>query len=158
VRRRQGQALVPQRGEHAEGLEQLDLALLLGLHDRIGTGIARIRSEARGSTRRCSKGKSNSVASIWLVSSTATLSTKSKVSPRGSSSRIFAARSRIRGSSTARLGGANIGAITLRCWSWSGGSRAMKLDWVRGWKPSKMVIPPSSESDGEHAVVEVRPR
>ncbi len=38
-------------------------------------------------------------ASIWLVSSIATLSTKSNASPRGSSSRIFAARSRMIGSS-----------------------------------------------------------
>ena len=58
-------------------------------------------SEASGNRRRASKGKSNRVASIWLVSSTETLSTKSKVSPTGSSSRIAAARLRIRGSSSA---------------------------------------------------------
>ena len=95
-----------------------------------GPGVVRMRSDARGRSRRYSKGKSNRVASIWLVSSTETLSTKSKVSPTGSSSRILPARSRIRGAMAAMLAEENIGVTTLRWASCSGGSRPMKL--VRG--------------------------
>jgi hypothetical protein len=62
----------------------------------------------------------------------ATLSTKSNSSPRGSSSRIFAARSRMIGSSALMLAEANIGATTLRCSSCIGGSSAMKLDCSSG--------------------------
>ncbi len=105
------------------------------------------RSEHRGSRRRSSKGKSNRVASIWLVSSMETLSTKSKVSPTGSSSRILPARSRISGSMAAMLAVVNIGETTLRWASCTGGSSEMKLARSRGSLPSKMVMPPISESD-----------
>ena len=75
------------------------------------------------------------------------LSTKSKVSPTGSSSRILPARSRISGSMAMMLAVVNIGLTTLRIWSCTGGSREMKLARSRGSLPSKMVMPPISESE-----------
>ena len=87
------------------------------------------------------------MASIWLVSSIDTLSTKSKVSPTGNSSRIAAARSRISGSMAARPEEEKVGVTTRRCASWSGGSSAMKLDPSLGSKASAIMMPPSLESE-----------
>ena len=53
-------------------------------------------SDQRVSLRRSSNGKSNSVASICVVSSIETRSTKLKVSLRGSESSTLPVRSRIR--------------------------------------------------------------
>ena len=97
------------------------------------SGAAVATSDQRVSLRRSSKGKSNKVASIWVVSSIETRSTQSKVSPIGSSSRTFAARSRMIGSISARLAGETIGLTTLRCASCLGGSMAMNIG---SWKSS----------------------
>ena len=111
-------------------------------------------SENRGSSRRSSNGKSNRVASIWLVSSIETLSTKSKVSPTGSSSRMAAARERISGSSPASAGVEKIGETARRWSSWRGASIEMKL--VRSSAKSaavavsggrNRVMPPCTEDD-----------
>ena len=118
-------------------------------------------SENRGRMRRCSNGKSNSVASIWLVSSIATLSTKSNSSPIGSSSRIVAARERISGSSSCSDGVEKIGATALRWASWRGGSSAMKLARSsaqasrrsRSSGGSKRVMPPYSCDEESRADV-----
>ena len=82
----------------------------------VSPASVRMMSEAWGNSRRSSNGKSNRVASIWLVSSTETLSTKSNVSPTGSSSRMAPARSRISGSSAAIPPLENIG-VTTRRWA-----------------------------------------
>ena len=52
------------------------------------SGVAVATSDQRVSFRRSSQGKSNRVASIWVVSSMDTLSTQLKVSPMGSSLKI----------------------------------------------------------------------
>ena len=80
-------------------------------------GIAVATSDQRVSLRRSSNGKSNRVASIWVVSSMETRSTQSNVSPMGRASRIFAARSRMIGSICIRLAGDTMGLTALRCTS-----------------------------------------
>src|SRR5580704_4676364 len=92
-----------------------------------------VRSDQYCSLRRSSNGKSNKVASIWMVSSTETRSTQSNGSPIGSSSRIFPARSRISTAMLARFSDDTIGAITLRWLSCLGGSMAMNIGI---WKSS----------------------
>jgi hypothetical protein len=91
-------------------------------------------SDQRVSLRRSSNGKSNRVASIWVVSSIDTpvdpvegLADGQVVEDRR--------RSRISGSSFARLRGATTGATVLRCWSCLGGSMAMKLSTERADPP-----------------------
>jgi hypothetical protein len=99
------------------------------------------------SLRRSSKGKSNRVASIWVVSSMDTRSTQSKVSPTGRASRIRAARSRMIGSRVIRLCGLTMGLTVLRWASCLGGSMAMKLGRRRSGRASRMVMPPSAASE-----------
>ena len=79
-------------------------------------------SDQRVSFRRSSNGKSNKVASIWVVSSMETVSTQSNVSPTGNASRIVPARSRIVDSSSLRFGGATTADTVARCSSCFGGS------------------------------------
>ena len=82
-----------------------------------------------------------------MVSSIDTCCTQSKVSLRGSSSRMFPARSRIVADSLFRFIGATIGETTLRCSSCFGGSIEMKL--ARRYSIGRSVIemPPSIASD-----------
>ena len=68
------------------------------------------------------------------------MSTKSKVSPTGSSSRIAAARWRISGSISAMPAVEKVGVTTRRCASWSGGSSAMKLESALGSKASALEL------------------
>ena len=68
-------------------------------------GSAVATSDQRVSLRRSSQGKSNSVASICVVSSIDTRSTKLKVSLRGRASSTLPARSRIRTASSSRCVG-----------------------------------------------------
>ena len=78
--------------------------------------------------RRSSSGKSNSVASISVVSSIDTLSTQLKVSLRGRPSRIWQVRSRISAFHRAPGWAARRSALTaLRCSSCFGGSIAMNI-------------------------------
>ena len=79
------------------------------------------------SLRRSSNGKSNSVANIWVVSSTDTRSTQSNDSSKGRLSKMAPARSRISPSSTARFLGATTLATVARCTSCFGGSMAMNI-------------------------------
>ena len=90
-------------------------------------GSAVETSDQRVSLRRSSHGKSNSVASICVVSSIETRSTKLKVSLRGRSSSTLAERSRISSASSSRCVGVNIGDTVLRCAECRGWSIAMKL-------------------------------
>ena len=80
---------------------------------RLGLVVA--MSDQKVSLRRSSHGKSNSVASMPVVTSIDTRSTQSKVSPTGSSSRISMMRLRISGSRKVMLRGAATGCVTLRC-------------------------------------------
>ena len=93
-------------------------------------GSAVETSDHRVSLRRSSQGKSNSVASICVVSSIDTRSTKLKVSLRGSASSTLAARSRIRTANSSRCVGVNIGDTVLRWALCRGWSIAMKLGLV----------------------------
>ncbi len=99
------------------------------------------------SRRRSCSGKSNSVASISVVSSIDTLSTQLKVSLRGRLSSTWQVRSRISGSIVARLGGATIGVTALRCSSCTGGSIAMNILSFSPSGGSVSVMPPSDQSD-----------
>ena len=85
------------------------------------------RSDQRVSLRLSSKGKSNRVASMRVVSSMDTVFTQSKGSPSGRESSTSAVRSLINGSILARLLGATTPVTVLRCTSCTGGSMAMKL-------------------------------
>ena len=76
-----------------------------------------------------------------------TRSTQSKVSPTGSSSRIFAARERIVPSSRSRFSGATIGLTTLRCLSCLGGSMAMNIGSRKSGRWLRSVMPPSVASE-----------
>ncbi len=90
-------------------------------------GSAVETSDQRVSLRRSSQGKSNRVASICVVSSIETRSTKLKVSLRGRLSSTVCERCRISLASSSRCVGVNIGDTVLRCaecWGWS---IAMKL-------------------------------
>ena len=89
--------------------------------------LAMATSDHQVSLRRSSNGKSKSVASIIVVSSTETRSTQSNVSPRGSPSSTRAVRSRMVPSRWFRFSVATIGATTRRCWVCLGGSMRMKL-------------------------------
>ena len=94
------------------------------------------------SFRRSSKGKSNRVASILVVSSMETLSTQSKVTPsEGSASRISAACPRMTGSSNMRFLGDTTPVTASRCWSCLGGSIEIKFSmyWPFGLSPMAMV-------------------
>ena len=97
--------------------------------------------------RRSSNGKSNNVDSICVVSSTETRSTQSNTSPRGNSSNIRHARSRIVVDIFARLGGATIGDTIFRCSSCRGGSIAMKLSLRNSNGTSFNAMPPIAASD-----------
>jgi hypothetical protein len=97
--------------------------------------------------RRSSNGKSNSVASIIVVSSTDTLCTQSIVSLRGSASSTAPVRSRITSVMRCRFIGATTGDTTLRCSSWYGGSDEMKLRRRNSAGRSVMVMPPCFASD-----------
>ena len=92
-------------------------------------GSAVDTSDHRVSLARSSQGKSNSVASIWVVSSIDTRSTKLKVSLRGSASSTLAERWRIRTANSSRCVGVNIGDTVLRWALCRGWSIAMKLGW-----------------------------
>lgn len=96
---------------------------------------------------RSSNGKSNKVASIWVVSSTDTRSTQSNVTPRGRSSRIRLTRSRMVAERLARFMGATIGATILRCSSCFGGSIEMKLGRRKSIGRSRSTMPPIMASD-----------
>ena len=82
-----------------------------------------------------------------MVSSIETLSTQSKVSLRGRLSRQEAERWRMLIASWSRWVGVNIGATVLRCALWCGSSMAMNIGRRSsiGW--SRMVMPPSLESE-----------
>jgi hypothetical protein len=84
-------------------------------------------SDQRVSLRRSSQGKSNSTASICVVSSIETWSTQSNTSFLGRLSRHSAERLRMLIASWSRWVGVNIGATVLRCALWRGWSMAMKL-------------------------------
>ena len=90
-----------------------------------GTEVA--TSDHQVSSLRSSKGKSNSVASICVVSSIDTRCTQLNSSLRGSSSSTLAVRARIVLSIDARLCGATIGLTARRCSSCLGGSMAMNI-------------------------------
>ena len=91
------------------------------------SGPAVATSDQRVSLWRSSNGKSNRVASIWVVSSIDTRSTQSNVSPVGSESRILQTRWRMMPCMSARFLGATTGCTTLRCWSCFGRSMAMNM-------------------------------
>ena len=97
--------------------------------------------------RRCSNGKSNSVASIWPVSSIDTLSTQSNASPRGKLSSVFWMRLRIRPSNFARFAGETIGCTILRCSSCLGWSMAMNIGSSRSPVRSRSVMPPKVDEE-----------
>ena len=98
---------------------------------------------------RSSHGKSNSLASIPVVSSIETFSTQSNGWPSGSESSTSAVRSRTSACIAATSAGPNEGA-TVRRWAvWRGGSIAMNIGERRssGWRVSfrpAIVIPPYS--------------
>ena len=92
-----------------------------------------IMSDHQGSLRRCSNGKSNSVASVIAVSSFDTRSTQSNSSPIGSESRIAPARSRTSGDILPMLEGASVGLTALRAGVCSGSSMVMKPAPPRRW-------------------------
>ncbi len=102
-------------------------------------------SDQRVSLCRSSNGKSNSVASICVVSSMDTCFTQLKSSPTGSESRMLHTRSRISGSSADRFRGPATGATTLRCSSCFGGSMAMNMGSWKSSSSSSRVMPPSDE-------------
>jgi len=108
-------------------------------------------SDHQVSSRRSSNGKSNSVASMRVVSSIETRSTQSKVSPRGRPSSTSAVRLRIRASKCARLAGATMGCTALRCSSCCGGSMAMNIGSCSSGGGSKSVMPPCRQSDEKMA-------
>ena len=91
-------------------------------------GAAVATSDQRVNFLRSSKGKSKSVASIWVVSSIDTLSTQLKVSPIGRESSTFAVRSLIRGSRPAIFLAETTGATVFLCTSCLGGSIAIKRE------------------------------
>ncbi len=91
----------------------------------LGSAVA--TSDQRVSLRRSSQGKSNSVASICVVSSIDTRSTQLKVSLRGRLSSTEAERSRISAAILTSSGGVNSGCTAPRCSAWRGSSMAMKL-------------------------------
>src|ERR1700761_3817044 len=99
-----------------------------------------VTSDQYGSRWRSSQGKSNRVASIWVVSSTETLSTQLKVSLRGRLSSMSPARCRISASSSDRREGATAGEDALRWTSCTGGSRAMKFLGTKSGSWSPMVM------------------
>ncbi len=103
--------------------------------------------DQRVRVRRSSNGKSNNVDSICVVSSIETRSTQSNTSPRGRSSRMRIARSRIVVDIFARFGGATIGETILRCSSCRGGSIAMKLSFRNANGTSFSVMPPNVASE-----------
>ena len=90
-------------------------------------GTAVDTSDQRVSFLRSSKGNSNRVASMRVVSSIDTVSTQSKVSPIGNESRTSIVRSLIKGSMFARLLGATTGETVFRCTSCFGGSIAINI-------------------------------
>ena len=92
-----------------------------------GPGSVVATSDQRVSLRRSSQGKSNSTASICVVSSIETWSTQSNTSFLGRLSRHSAERLRMLIASWSRWVGVNIGATVLRCALWRGWSMAMKL-------------------------------
>ncbi len=102
-------------------------------------------SDQRVSFRRSSKGKSNRVQSIWVVSSTETRSTQLNGSPIGSSSRILDARSRMIGSILARLCGETIGLTTLRWASCLGGSIEMNIGRGPSSSSGSSMVTPEAE-------------
>ena len=108
-------------------------------------GPAVATSDQRVSLRRSSKGKSKRVASICAVSSMETLSTQLKASPTGSSSRIFPARSRIKGSRFMRFRGDTTPCTVLRWTSCLGWSMAMNMGSLKSSSSSLSVMPVSDE-------------
>src|SRR6516165_9638574 len=104
-------------------------------------------SDQRVSLRRSSNGKSNRVASICVVNSIETRSTKLKVSLRGSESSTLQVRLRIRIASSSRCVGVNIGCTVLRCAECRGWSIAMKLGQSYPGGTSRIEIPPSETSE-----------
>ena len=96
---------------------------------------------------RSSNGKSNSVASICVVSSIETRSTQLNVSLRGRASRILPARSRMMGSSSTRRAGLTAGVTALRCSSCIGGSMAMNIGGANSPGASPMTMSRSDEND-----------
>src|SRR5215470_1372360 len=99
------------------------------------------------SLRRSFQGKSNSTASICVVSSIETRSTQSNTSPRGKLSKHSAERLRMLIASSSRCVGVNIGATVLRWAAWRGGSMAMKLSRRKSGSMSRMVMPPRDEAE-----------
>src|SRR6267154_364061 len=112
-----------------------------------GPGIVVATSDQRVSSRRSSQGKSNSTASICVVSSIETWSTQSNTSLTGNLSRHSAERLRMLIASWSRWVGVNIGATVLRCAEWRGWSIAMKLSRRKSVATSRMVMPPSEDAD-----------
>jgi hypothetical protein len=109
-------------------------------------------SDHQVSSRRSSNGKSNSVASISVVSSIDTLSTQSKGSLRG---RLSSTRCRCaRGSAAplfARLAGATMVLTALRWSSCLGGSIAMNIGSRSPSGALNSVMPPCVQSDENSA-------
>ncbi len=93
-----------------------------------GCGIANVMSDHRVSFRRSSKGKSNKVASIMVVSSIDTVSTQSNGSSSGRLSNTEIVRSLINGSRLTRFLGATTPVTVFRCASCTGGSMAIKVE------------------------------
>ena len=108
-------------------------------------GIAVAASDQKVSLWRSSNGKSNSVASIWVVSSIETRSTQSNSSPIGRSSSMAAARCRMSPSRDFRLEGATTPCTTRRCSSCLGGSIEIKEGTVNSSKESTIPIVGSDE-------------
>ena len=119
------------------------------MRSRLGIEVA--TSDQRVSLCRSSNGKSNSVASICVVSSIDTRCTQLKGSSRGSPSSTAAVRRRMVASINARLPGATIGLTALRCSSCLGGSIAMNIckRWSIG--ASNRPMPPWAQSDENSA-------
>ena len=111
------------------------------------SGKVVITSDHQVSSLRSSSGKSNSVASISVVSSIETFSTQLKFWLRGRLSSTLAVRSRISDPMPARLPGATMGLTALRCSSCSGGSAAMNDLPRLAIGRSINEIPPSMTSD-----------
>ena len=104
------------------------------------------------SLRRSSYGKPSSVASILAVSSMETSCTQLNVSPTGSPSRMSMTRSRMRGSSSAKLRAARAGATAIRCGLCFGSSKPMKLWPTTGYSSvasarSTIAMPPFSDEN-----------
>ncbi len=108
-------------------------------------GIAVAASDQNVNLCRLSNGKSNSVASICVVSSMETSLTQSNSVSRGNSSRMLQTLLRIRCSRRLRLAGATTGCAIRRCSSCFGGSIEIKLGSVYSSYVSTMPIVGSEE-------------